>query len=288
MIAVIDSGSTKSDWMILDNDYNLLSRISTIGLNPYFVDEATIKLELLQNENILEIKNNLNLVFFYGAGCSNDRSKKIVYDGLKSVLPNARIKVDHDLLAAAYAAYDGTPSVVCILGTGSNTCFFDGKTLRDDTHSLGFILGDEGSGNHFGKKLISGYVNNNLPKKLKDKFDEQFGLTPTEITNKLYLEPFPNRFLASFSRFVHANKDMPYIQNMIYKSLTSFMMNQVMVYPEALTTEINCIGSIAAYYENTLRDVAGELRIQVNQVIQKPIGRLVEYHKENREELSKF
>ncbi|MFV0238211.1 MAG: BadF/BadG/BcrA/BcrD ATPase family protein [Flavobacteriales bacterium] len=279
MIAIVDSGSTKSDWIILEKEGEEVFRTKTMGFNPYFLNSKDIIKELKNNESLMEIVDNLTHIFFYGAGCSAPHLNKIVEDALKATFSKAEIIVDHDLLGAAYAAYNGKPAVVCILGTGSNSCYFDGNTLREETPSLAFILGDEGSGNNLGKRLLQAYFLKKMPKHLSRAFDERYGITINDLNENVYKSKFANKYLATFSRFVADHKYEPFIQKLVYESLREFFINQVLPYPEARNSEINFIGSVAYYYEETLKSVAAEFHLNIGVVVRKPIDSLVQYHK---------
>ncbi len=279
MIAIVDSGSTKSDWIVLEKEGEEIFRTSTIGFNPYFISSNDIVKELKQNESLMEVVDNLTHIFFYGAGCSAPNLNKIVEVALGEVFPKTKSIVDHDLLGAAYAAYNGRPAVVCILGTGSNSCYFDGNTLREETHSLAFILGDEGSGNNLGKRLLQAYFLKKMPRHLSRAFDERYGITIHDLNENVYKNKFANKYLASFSRFVADHKYEPFIQKLVYDSLRDFIVNQVLPYPEARNSEINFIGSVAYYYEETLKSVAAEYHLNIGVVVRKPIDSLVQYHK---------
>lgn len=279
MIAIVDSGSTKSDWIVLEREGEEIFRTNTIGFNPYFINSDDIIQELRNNESLMEVADNLTHIFFYGAGCSAPHLNKIVEEALMSVFSKAKSIVDHDLLAAAYAAYNGKPAVVCILGTGSNSCYFDGNTLREETPSLAFILGDEGSGNNLGKRLLQAYFLKKMPKHLSRAFNERYRITIDDLNENVYKNKFANKYLASFSRFVADHKYEPFIQKLVYESLREFFINQVLPYPEARHSEINFIGSVAYYYEETLKSVAAEFHLNIGVVVRKPIDSLVQYHK---------
>ncbi len=279
MIAIADSGSTKTDWVILDDDNNELLRTNTIGLNPYHINSDDIESEMTKNEELQEIAQKIKKIYFYGAGCSADYLKDTVKEGLNRFFTNSDTMVNHDLLAACYAAYRGKPAMVCILGTGSNACYFDGENLREETPSLAYILGDEGSGNHLGRKLIHAYFSKKLPKPLAVRFNEKYNLTVTELNKNVYQSKMANAYLASFSTFVHENKSEPYIQNMVYDSMREFFENQVIPHHEARFSEVNFIGSVAHYYEEIIRAAAAELHLEVGQIVRKPIDSIVDYHK---------
>ena len=279
MIAIADSGSTKTDWVILDNNHNEIFRTNTIGFNPYHISSETINEEMNKNEELNKIASQITHVYFYGAGCSADFLKQIVVEGFKPYFTKAEILIDHDLLAACYAVYRGKPAIVCILGTGSNACYFDGEKLREATPSLAYILGDEGSGNHMGKKLLHAYFSKKMPQHLADKFQETYNLTISELNVNVYQKPLANAYLASFSKFVHEHKEEPYFQNLVYDSMREFFENQVLPNPEARFSEVNFIGSVAHYYEDIIRAAAAEFHLEVGQIVRKPIDNVVDYHK---------
>jgi len=279
MIAIADSGSTKTDWVILNDDYTENFRTNTIGFNPYHIDASSIEAEMFKNGELKHIADKISKVYFYGAGCSADFLREIVKNGFKVFFRNADLVVDHDLLAACYAVYRGKPAIVCILGTGSNACYFDGKELKEATPSLAYILGDEGSGNHMGKKLLHAYFSKKMPKPLADKFHETYHLTVNVLNVNVYQKPLANAYLASYSKFVHENKDEPFMHNLIYTSMSDFFENQVLPNPEARFSEVNFIGSVAHYYEDIIRAVAANYHLEVGHIVRKPIDNLVEYHK---------
>lgn len=278
MILIVDSGSTKSDWVILNHEGKELFRTETIGFNPYFISKKEIENEISKNNKLLNLKKSASKIFFYGAGCSSKKMNIIVEKALISSFINASIMVEHDLLAAAYAAYNGKPAIVCILGTGSNSCYFDGKTLYEETPSLAYILGDEGSGNNLGKRILRAFFLKKMPKRLHQAFQNRYNLTTEELNKNVYQNQFANTYLATFSRFVSDYKYEPFIQKIIYDSLKEFFMNQVLPYKEAHVSEINFIGSVAHYYEDILYAVAAEFHLKIGFLIRKPIDNLVKYH----------
>ena len=279
MIAIADSGSTKTDWVILDENHRESFRTGTIGFNPYHIDSKSIEEEINKNEELKTVADKITHVYFYGAGCSADFLRKIVKDGFKNFYINAEILIDHDLRAACYAVYRGKPAVVCIMGTGSNACYFDGNQVKEATPSLAYILGDEGSGSYMGKKLLHAYFSKKMPQQLADKFHETYGLTISELNVNVYQKPLANAYLASFSKFVYEFKSEPFMQNLIYTSMKDFFENQVIPIPEARSSEVNFIGSVAHYYEDIIRSAATEFHLEVGHIVRKPIDNIVDYHK---------
>lgn len=281
MIAIVDSGSTKGDWIIVSPKGEEIIRTKTIGLNPYFINSNDVIKEIYKNKKLLEFSSKITHIFFYGAGCSNSYYNNIIKIGLDKIFTKSINLVKHDLLAAAYACFRGNPIIACILGTGSNSCFFDGKNIREETPSLSFILGDEGSGSNFGKKVIKAFFLKKMPKNPYKSFKNKFNLTYEELSKNIYGNPYANTYLASFSRFVLAHKHEPFIQKIIYESLNEFIVNQILVYPEARFTKLSFVGSIAHYYKDILLAVVSEYHLTIGQIIKHPIDNLVNYHLNN-------
>ncbi|KFF11496.1 ATPase [Chryseobacterium soli] len=278
MVAIVDSGSTKSDWVILDDFKKVFLKTETIGFNPNFINKELIVPEIEKNSNLILVKNSITKIFFYGSGCGIKKNCETIEEELLKVFGKAEIIVKEDLMAAAYAAYNGKPAIVCILGTGSNSCFFDGENLKIELPSLGFLIGDEGSGSAIGKQLVRRYFMKKLPADLHTEFQDEYNLTLEEALKNMYHTTRPNAYLADFNKFVVERKDHPYFQDMVFEEMKSFFEYQVLPYKQAKEAEINFIGSIAYYYENILRSVAAELNLNVGHVVQKPIESLVSYH----------
>jgi len=278
MVAIVDSGSTKSDWVILDEFKNVFLKTETIGFNPNFINIELIVPEIEKNKSLLSVKNSITKIFFYGSGCGVEKNREIIEEEVGKVFNNASIIVKEDLMAAAYAAYNGKPAIVCILGTGSNSCYFDGKDIKIKLPSLGFLMGDEGSGSAIGKQLVRRYFMQKLPHDLHTEFEDTYHLTIDVALQNMYHSSRPNAFLADFNKFVVERKNHPYFKEMISEEMKNFFEYQVLPYEESKESEINFIGSIAYYYENILRSVASELQLNVGHVVQKPIESLVSYH----------
>ena len=278
MFAIVDGGSTKCDWIILDNSGKILFKTETIGFNPNITDAHLIPAEINKNPELLAESNKIEHLFFYGSGCGVPENCLLVQNELKKVFLNAHITVKEDLTAAAYAAYDGKPAVICILGTGSNSCFFDGENIRIDLPSLGFLIGDEGSGNALGKILLKNYFMKKFPEDLHHEFTETYNLNIEEVIKNMYHNPRANAYLADFSKFILERKQHPYLQHLVFEEIKNFLDYQVLPYEESKNCDINFIGSIAHYYEDILRSAAAEMHLKVGKVVQKPIESLAEYH----------
>lgn len=279
MIAIVDGGSTKCDWVILENSGKVSQKTESIGFNPNIINADLIPQEIEKNPHLFLIKNQLEYIYFYGSGCGTAENALLVETQLQKVFPYAKVTVKEDLTAAAYAAYNGKPAIVCILGTGSNSCYFDGNSIRRDLPSLGFLIGDEGSGSALGKHLLRRFFMKKLPQDLHQEFVETYHLTIEDAIKNMYHNPRANAYLAEFNKFVIQRKLHPYFQNMVFDEMKNFFEYQVLPYEEAREAEINFIGSIAYYYEDVLRAAAAELNLTVGHIVQKPIESLVEYHK---------
>lgn len=283
MIAIADGGSTKCDWVILDNAGGVMLQAVTDGFNPNLIPRGEICTRLLAQPVLNSVKAEVTKVFFYGSGCGLLQNREIVREEFQSFFTRAEITVKDDLTAAAYAAYEGTPAIICILGTGSNSCFFDGKEIRRDLPSLGYLLGDEGSGSAIGKQLLKKYFMKKLPPDLHEEFTKEYGLTIEEAIAKIYHNPRANAWLGGFNKFAAERGQHPFIQEMIFAEFRNFLHYQVLPYPEAHSAEINFIGYIAFIYEEILRAAAAEFNLNVGNILQKPISRLVDYHKKHME-----
>lgn len=276
MQLVADSGSSKTDWIVVNNSGNL--SITTTGLNPFFKTEEDIEKELHKGfQNQVDL-NSISNIFFYGAGCSSEEKCNIVKNALKRVFPNASVKVEHDLLAAARATCGLSPGIACILGTGSNSCLFDGKKITANIPALGYILGDEGSGSYLGKRLIRSYSYGELPSDLKSKFDDTFGLTKQEILNQTYNHPFPNEYFASFATFLSANTNQPFVSELVTTAFEDFFNHHVCKYESHDSLPVHFVGSIAFYFEEILRKVGKNMNISIASIVKQPIQKLAEYH----------
>ncbi|ASK31822.1 ATPase [Chryseobacterium sp. T16E-39] len=278
MVAIVDGGSTKCDWVILDDFKKVFMKTETIGFNPNNIAAELIVPEIEKNINLSAVRNSITKVFFYGSGCGIPENCATIERELSKFFTKADVLAKEDLMAAAYAAYTGKPAIVCILGTGSNSCYFDGKNLKIKLPSLGFLIGDEGSGSAIGKQLVRRFFMQKLPKDLHEEFEDTYHLTIEDALKNMYHTSRPNAYLANFNKFVVERKDHPYFQKMVFEEMKNFFEYQVLPYEESQEAEINFIGSIAYYYEETLRSAAAELNLNVGKIVQKPIESLVNYH----------
>lgn len=280
MILVADSGSTKCDWKLIDGKETVVST-STIGLNPFYKDEKVVAEVVTSNSELVEFSAKVSEIYFYGAGCSSAEKNQIVEGGLKSVFSNAKIHVEHDVYGAALAACQGEKGIACILGTGSNACFYDGETIHQVIPNLGYILGDEGSGGWFGKQLLTDYLyKESIPNELREKLMQQ-GFDRESILNRIYRQPNANVFLASFAKMLHEFRETVYVDGLIRAGIKEFLTRHVVCFDNHRDVPVNFVGSIAFYFQDVLKDEASKLNISLENIIQKPIDGLVEYHRNN-------
>ena len=276
MMLIADSGSTKTDWcVILDN--TPIKRIGTKGLNTFFQSEEEIQQELTHSLLPQLPEGTIDSVYFYGAGCTPEKAptlRRAIADSLPVV---GNIKAYSDMLAAARGLCGREAGITCILGTGSNSCFYDGKEIVNHISPLGFILGDEGSGAVLGKLLVGDILKNQLSPAIKEVFLKQFDLTVPEIIDRVYRQPFPNRFLASLSPFIAQHLEEPGIRQLVLGSFIAFLRRNVMQY-DYTQYPAHFIGSVAHCYKEILQEAAQETGIRIGKILQSPMEGLIQYH----------
>ena len=275
-ILIADSGSTKTQWCLLAGDKKKM--ISTQGISPYFLNDES--LEKILTEELLPKTGKIEIdeVHYYGTGCSNPINISLVKRGLKKLYKNATVNVNHDLLGAAKALCGHEKGIACILGTGSNSCYYNGKKVVKNSPGLGFILGDEGSGTHLGKKVLQYYLYNTFDAELMDKFKMKYPQTSSEILDSVYKEELPNRFLAGFVPFLIENRGHFMIENIIEDSINDFFFNHIYKYRESWSLPINFVGSVAYGFKDILVDMCREYEIKLGNVIKSPMDGLIKYH----------
>ncbi len=276
MRLIADSGSTKTQWCLFENG-QILKEIITSGINPFYQTENEI-VTSLETQLIPELYNfEITELYFYGAGCSFPEKKALVKNSILHFFPNADIEIESDLLGAARSLFQKEKGIACILGTGSNSCYYDGDEIVQNVSPLGFILGDEGSGAVLGKLLIADCLKNQLPDWMTEKLLDEYELTPAQILENVYKKPFPNRFLAKFSPFILEHIEEPTIFNLVYDSFDSFLVRNVMQYPLE-DMKVGFIGSIAYYFRDTLEIVASERDISISEITISPMEGLLKFH----------
>jgi len=277
MLLVCDSGSTKADWLLYDGK-KISGPFHSIGFNPFFHSSDFIFDTLNAGDSLASIADAVTEIYFFGAGCSSNQRKEIIAIGLRRYFPNAEVHVEHDLLAAAYASSGDEPGISCIIGTGSNSCWFDGKIVHEKNYGLGYVLGDEGSGSYFGKKLLTHFLYGLMPADIHEAFLNDYGLDRNAIIDRVYNQPNPNVWLASFARFLINHKENLYINNLIRNGLKEFLELYVIHYDDYKNKDVHFVGSIAFLLQDELIDEAKKLDIKVGTVIKQPIDSLMDYY----------
>jgi N-acetylglucosamine kinase-like BadF-type ATPase len=283
MKLLVDSGSTKADWIAIDENGKVLFTTRTLGLNPEILEENQIIERLNDATDIFQNRHKATHLFFYGAGCGTDKMKISLSKIFENYFSNAIITVQEDTFAAVYATTPANEkAIVCILGTGSNCSFFDGKVLHQKIQSLGYIVMDDCSGNVLGKELIRKYYFNKMPKELAQEFEKEFDVDPDSIKNRLYKEPNPNAYLATFAKFLIQNKKHQFCKKIIYKGIKSFIKNQIIQHDNYQEMPIHFVGSIAFYLKEELQTMFDKYDLQLGNVLKRPIDGLIAYHVANK------
>ncbi len=273
---IADSGSTKVEWCLLDGKKRKI--FFTQGLSPYFLTSPQIQ-EILLRELKTKMKQvEPDEVFFYGTGCSNPGNIKLVKNAIQKVFTKAKISVDHDLMGAAKALCGKEKGIACILGTGSNSCYYNGKKIIKNSPGLGYVLGDEGSGAYLGKKVIQYFLYNTFDEDLMDRFVAKFNTTSYEILDTVYKKPLPNRYLASYAIFLAENRGHYMIENIIEDGFNDFFFNHIYKYRESWTLPINFIGSVAFGFKDVLKEMCSSYELQLGKVLKKPMDGFIKYH----------
>lgn len=278
MIAIAESGSTKADWAILNDRGEIVKEFKTQGFNPYFHSSSFVATTLPQSPEIVEWAKQIQHVYFYGSGCSSTQLNETIKRGLEEVFTEAQIQVDHDLVAAAYSLYEGEPVISCIIGTGSNSCFFDGEKVVERVPALGFILGDEASGSYFGKKVMADYFYHRLPAEMYHDFKNRFNLKWSETLDKVYNNVHANVYLASFMRFIVDHKDNAYVKEMVREGMARFIDIHITNYPDYHTYKVGFVGSIAYIFEDILREELEKRDCTPGRIIKHPVYDLIDYY----------
>ncbi|MFZ2906222.1 MAG: N-acetylglucosamine kinase [Cyclobacteriaceae bacterium] len=278
MILIADSGASKTDWRILDKTRSI-EQAQTIGFNPYYQPIEHFDREV--REVLLpQVKHPIDKIFYYGTGCSSDKNRKLIRNVLEVFFPQAHIEIWHDLLAAARALCGTEEGIACILGTGSNSCYYDGTKIVDNVTSLGYLLGDEGSGSYLGKQIIADYLRKDLPENLWGQFKKRFPFDRDEILDRVYTQAMPSRFLGSFSHFIFQHIKEPYCYKLVYDGFDKFFERNVMKYNQYQSLKVHFTGSVAFYFSDILRQVANDKGITVKNILESPIAGLTLYHQQ--------
>ncbi len=280
MVLIADCGSTKTDWVLCEGD-EVIVRARTQGVNPTHQESEEI-FNILSAELTNEITTHTpEKIYFYGAGCAYETANNRMRQALAKIFSTKEIEINSDLLAAARALCKHEEGIACILGTGSNSCLFDGEKIIDNTPSLGYILGDEGSGAHLGRQLLSDCIKKQLPSKIREKFFEQYELNIATILEKTYHSSLPNRWLASFTPFLSEYKNLPEINTMLKECFKQFFQRNTMTYRRSWLP-IHIIGNIGVHFSEEIKETAESLGLSIGNIVDSPMDGLIEYHKQNR------
>jgi len=279
MILVVDSGSTKTDWFAVDANGNILFSTQTLGLNPQVLSSDILRERIINNYDLYQNREQVTHLYFYGAGCGVESPQIRIRKIFDEIFTEAEIVIKEDTYAAVYAASKpNEKSIVCILGTGSNCTYFDGKEIEQRVSSLGYVLMDEASGNFYGKQLIRSYYFNSMPKELAKEFEKEYDLTPDAIKENIYRRENPNAYLASFSKFLIQHKDNPTFQKIIENGLERFINHQILQFKNAREIPIHFIGSISFFLKEETERALKAKGLTMGRIVKRPIEELVKYH----------
>ena len=279
MRLIVDSGSTKTDWIAIDDQGEILFETFTLGLNPQVLTEYIIEERIINNYDLYQNRKNISKIHFYGAGCGTRPPKELLIKVLKSVFINSDFDIKEDTFAAVYACCKpNEKAIVSILGTGSNCSYYDGTKLHQKVTSLGYVLMDDASGNYFGRQLLRDYYFNKLSNDLETKFSSEFDLQAEVIKDSLYKKPNPNTYLAKFAKFLVENKDLEYSKELINKGFNLFIENQIKQFKNHQNVNLHFVGSIGYYLKNELEYALKSNNLKIGKVLRRPIEGLVAYH----------
>jgi glucosamine kinase len=274
-----DSGATKAEWCLLQNGKK--KTLFTQGISPYFLTTEQI-VGILQNELIVSLKNKtIDEVYYYGTGCANPENAKNVRKALLQVFKGAKVQVQTDLMGAARAVCGREKGIACILGTGSNSCFYNGKTIVKNSPGLGYVLGDEASGAYLGKKVVQYFLYNTFDEDLRARFDARYVTTPVEILDNVYKKPFPNRYLATFALFLAENRGHYMVENIIEDGLNDFFFQHLCKYAEVWKYPVSFVGSVAYGFRDVLKELCQSYEFELGTVLKNPMEGLVKYHRQS-------
>ena len=283
MILIVDSGSTKTDWIAINEKGDTLFETQTLGLNPQVLGNHILKERIVNNYELYKFRKEVDQIYFYGAGCGTEPPRKLIQSVFSDIFKNCeKYSIKEDTYAAIYStAEPNTKSIVCILGTGSNCTYFDGKNIEQKVISLGYVLMDDASGNYFGRQLLRDYYFNRIPTETANKFNSEFVLDAETIKDNLYKQPNPNTYLAKFARFLIENKNSKYGKSLIKRGFDLFIERQILQFSDAKEIPIHFVGSISYYLKNELIECLSNYNLHAGNIIRKPIEGLLKYHQEN-------
>jgi N-acetylglucosamine kinase-like BadF-type ATPase len=276
-ILLADSGATKCEWCLAESRKK--NRVMfTQGISPYFLDASQIEV-LIRKELLPQLKKaSVSAVYYYGTGCANPANARLVKKALQKVFSDSDIEVTHDLMGAARALCEREKGIACILGTGSNSCYYNGKSIVKNSPGLGYVLGDEGSGAYLGKKVLQYQLYNTFDEELSYKFQDKYKTGMMEILENVYKKPLPNRYLASFSLFLSENRGHYMIENIIEDGLNDFFFNHLCKYGESWKLPVHFVGGIAWAFRDVLSELIGSYEFEMGNILKNPMEGLLNYH----------
>lgn len=281
MILIADSGSTKTDWICLDSQKNILFDTQTQGLNPQILNYNNIEQRIVNNFQLYQKRKYITHLYFYGAGCGTDVPRKLIKKVFESIFENSRIIVKEDTYAAVYSTVTvGSKSIVSILGTGSNCTYYDGTDIVQKITSMGYVLMDDASGNYYGRQMLKDYFFNKMPPELALKFSKEYKLDPNIVKDTIYKKPNPQAYLATYAKFLIDNKSNNYCLNLINKGISLFISNQIEQFEDCKKIPLHFIGSIAYYLKDELNEALKTRGMILGRILKKPKDGLILYHKE--------
>jgi glucosamine kinase len=274
---IADSGATKAEWCLISNGRK--KTFFTQGISPYFLNTQQIR-DLIQDELGKKLKNvEVARIFYYGTGCANPQNAKNIKTALKQVFTAADVTVTHDLMAAARALCGHNKGVACILGTGSNSCYYNGKKIVKNSPGLGYVLGDEGSGAYLGKKVLQYYLYDTFDDDLRSLFDAKYATTSVEILENVYKKPMPNRYLATFALFLAENRGHYMVENILEDGLNDFFFQHLNKYKEVWTMPVNFVGSVAYGFKDVILQLCQSYEFELGKILKNPMEGLIDYHR---------
>lgn len=282
MILIADGGSTKVDWIILDNAGEVVLKTRTLGLNPAVLSSESLLERLSDNEELAEYKESVTNIYFYGAGCGTPKPTLALKKVFEDYFVNSNAVVKEDTYAATYAATT-KPGIICILGTGSNSSYYDGVDVHTTVPSLGYTLMDEASGNYFGKKLIRDYFYKKMPEHLRQEFANKFDLSADSVKENIYKKENPNAYLARFAEFIFRNERNEYFNTVLKKGMKDFFKNRIKTYDNHQDVPVHFVGSIAYFSSDIIYKMAKKYNVTVGNIVRRPIDGLIEYHQRQLE-----
>jgi len=279
MILIADGGSTKCDWILLNESGDVVLKTRSLGLNPAIISPKILTERILENKELVKVFNQVSKIYFYGAGCGTKRPTLALKKIFESLFKAAEVDVKEDTYAATYSVTN-KPGIICILGTGSNSSYFDGVDVHTTIPSLGYILMDEASGNYFGKKLIRDYFYKKMPEDIRKDFELEFDLDADNIKENIYKKDNPNVYLAGFAEFLFRNDRNDYFNSVLKKGIKDFFKNRIKTHEDYQQVPVHFVGSIAFFSSDIINEVAKKYKVKIGNIVRRPIDGLIEYHRE--------